>query len=82
MEDNTTSECIRTVAATYDCKILQLYEYDANVYGTMRTANGTPLEYQFMQHRRQLITGLRYFCISLNSTSFKIKIITRNIMFL
>ena len=26
-------ECIRTVAATYGCKILQLYEYDANVYG-------------------------------------------------
>ena len=33
MEDNTASECIRTVAATYGCKILQLYEYDANVYG-------------------------------------------------
>ena len=42
MEDNTASECIRTVAATYGCKILQLYEYDANVYGTMRTANDTP----------------------------------------
>ena len=24
--------CIRTVAATYGCKILQLYEHDANVY--------------------------------------------------
>ena len=33
VEDNTASECIRTVAATYGCKILQLYEYDANVYG-------------------------------------------------
>ena len=33
MEDNTASECIRTVAATYACKILQLYEYDANGYG-------------------------------------------------
>ena len=32
MEDNTASECVRTVA-TYGCKILQLYEYDANVYG-------------------------------------------------
>ena len=30
---NTASECIRTQAATYGCKILQLYEYDANVYG-------------------------------------------------
>ena len=33
VEDNTASECIRTVAATYGCKILQPYEYDANVYG-------------------------------------------------
>ena len=33
VEDNTASECIRTVVATYGCKILQPYEYDANVYG-------------------------------------------------
>ena len=33
MEDITASECIRTVAITHGCKILQLYEYDANVYG-------------------------------------------------
>ena len=33
MEDNTASECVRTGAATYGCKSLQLYEYDANVYG-------------------------------------------------
>ena len=33
VDDNTASECIRTVAATYDCKILQPYAYDANVYG-------------------------------------------------
>ena len=33
VEDNTVSECIRTVATTYGCKILQLYEYDANMYG-------------------------------------------------
>ena len=33
MEDNTASECVRTVAARHGCKILQLYEYDANVYG-------------------------------------------------
>ena len=29
VEDNTASECVRTVAATYGCK----YEYTANVYG-------------------------------------------------
>ena len=34
MEDNTASECIGTVAATYGCKILQLYEYEANEYGS------------------------------------------------
>ena len=33
VEDNTASERIGTVAATYGCKILQPYEYDANVYG-------------------------------------------------
>ena len=33
VKHNTRSECIRTVASTYGCKILQLYEYDANVYG-------------------------------------------------
>ena len=39
VEDNTAMECVRTVAATYGCKILQLYEYDANVY-----ANNTNCE--------------------------------------
>ena len=33
VEDNTSSEHIRTVVATYGCKNLQLCEYDANVYG-------------------------------------------------
>ena len=33
VEDHTASECIRIAAATHGCKILQLYEYDANVYG-------------------------------------------------
>ena len=33
VEDNTASEHIRIVAATYGCKILLLYEYYANVYG-------------------------------------------------
>ena len=33
VEDTTASECIRTVGATHGCKILQLYKYDANVYG-------------------------------------------------
>ena len=32
VEDTAASECIRTVGATHGCKILQLYEYDANVY--------------------------------------------------
>ena len=33
VEGNTASEFIGTAAATYGCKILQLYEYDANGYG-------------------------------------------------
>ena len=33
VEDNNASEWVRIVAATYGCKILQLYEYNANVYG-------------------------------------------------
>ena len=41
MEDNNASKCVRTVAATYGCKILQLYEYNANATDTMRTANDT-----------------------------------------
>ena len=32
VEDNTASERIRILAATYGCKILQPYEHDANVY--------------------------------------------------
>ena len=32
-EENIASEWIRTVAATYSCKILQLCKYDASVYG-------------------------------------------------
>ena len=30
IEENTSSECIRTVAATCGCKILQLDEYEVN----------------------------------------------------
>ena len=33
IEENTSSECIVTVAAMYGCEILRLCEYDANVYG-------------------------------------------------
>ena len=33
MEENTVSECIRNIAATYGSKIFQLYEYEANEYG-------------------------------------------------
>ena len=33
VKHNKAMECIRTVAPTYGCEILQLYEYNANVYG-------------------------------------------------
>ena len=39
---NTALECIRTIAATYGCKILQLSEYDANETDAIRTVNYTP----------------------------------------
>ena len=38
VEDNTASECIRTVTETYGCKILQLYECERTCWDTMRTA--------------------------------------------
>ena len=41
VKHNTVSEWIRTAAATYGCKILQPYKYDANMYGTIRAANDT-----------------------------------------
>ena len=74
MEDNTASEFIRTEAATYGCKILQLYT------NTMRTANDT-LTVSVYAAQKTVDFWLRYFCISLNSAFFKIKTITRNIMF-
>ena len=55
VEDNTASECIHTVAATYGCKILQPYEYGANVYGHDANCEWHPKNTnQFMQHERQL----------------------------
>ena len=42
MVDSTVSESIRTIAANYGCKILQLYEYEENEYtDTKRNANDT-----------------------------------------
>ena len=42
-EKNIALECIRTVVAMYGCKVLQLYEYDANAcLDKMRTANDAP----------------------------------------
>ena len=32
IDKNIASECIRTIATTYGCKILQLCEHDTNVY--------------------------------------------------
>ena len=40
IEENTASKCIRTVDATYGCKILKLHEYEANEY--RYKANDTP----------------------------------------
>ena len=46
MEDDNASECVRIVAATYGCKILQLFYNFTNTMrtctDTMRTVNDTP----------------------------------------
>ena len=42
VEDNTASECVRTVAATYGCKILHYTNTMRTCTDTMRTANDTP----------------------------------------
>ena len=63
VKHNTASECIRTIAATYGCKILKLYEYDANVYGCNTNCEWHPKNTSSCStvHYR-----LRYFYISLN----------------
>ena len=61
IEKITASGRIRTVAATYGCKILQLCEYDENVYGY--ELRMTSKQYHFMQHKGQLITEMTSFCI-------------------
>ena len=61
IEENTTSECIRTVAAMYGGRILQLYEYGTDEYGYEASFELHPNH--LMQHRRQLNKVLRSFCI-------------------
>ena len=53
MKNNIASECIRTVAVTYGCKILRLYKYEAHEYGYEERMI-TQEYHQFMQHKRQL----------------------------
>ena len=48
VENNTASEYVRTVAAKYGCKILQLYEYDVNVYGYDENCEWHPKNYQLL----------------------------------
>ena len=42
VEDNTASDGVRTVATICGCKILQLYEYEANEYGYEATYEWYP----------------------------------------
>ena len=76
VEDNTASACmsIGTVAGTYGCKILQLYEYYASVYGYDANFEWHPKNTSSCSVKDSLLPGWGYFCISLNSTRFKIKI--------
>ena len=67
VKDKTASEFICTVAATYGCKILQLYGYEANEYdypGRLRSkVRMVPQGHQFMQHKRKKIIKSKSFCI-------------------
>ena len=47
----------------YRVKMLQLRCERVRIWCELRV---TPQEYQLMQHKRQFITALKYFCISLN----------------
>ena len=42
IEENIILECICTEAATYGCKILQLYEYEGMNTDTKQSASNTP----------------------------------------
>ena len=56
IEENTALKCIRTVAATYGCKILRL-RIRVRIRSELRKI---PKEYQFIQLN---IIGLTSFCI-------------------
>ena len=71
VEDNTTSECIRTVAATYDCKILQLYECEADEYGYEAKCEWYPKNTTSSCNLKDRRLSTRSL-----STCFKIKLIT------
>ena len=58
VEDNAAMECIRTIAAKYGCKILALYEYEANEYGYEAKC-----KLYAKKHKRQKIIESKPFCI-------------------
>ena len=70
MDDNTVPECIRTLAATYGCKILQLfrtvlYEYEENEYGYEANCEGYPKNtslcniFLFVKIRQLVVSRIR-----------------------
>ena len=69
MEHNTVSECVRAVAATYGCKILQLYKYE-----------DTPRIPVFARYKTEDYQ-VEVFLHCLDSTRSKIKLIPVNIPF-
>ena len=70
MEKNVASECIRTVAATYGCKIFITMRIRCERVRIRCEMQMTPQAYQFMLHKGRLITGMRMH--SLNSKCFEI----------
>ena len=75
IRENTSSECIRIVAAMCSCKILQLYEYEANECGHEPNCERYPKNTSSCSKTKDV-----FIMHGQNSTCSKIKIITINIL--
>ena len=51
VEDNTALECIRIVAVTYGCKILQLYTYEAKCKWYPKNTSSCSIKYRRLSGR-------------------------------
>ena len=78
--DNTVWRCIHTVARTCGGKILQLYVYDANVYGYDVNCDTTRIPVHAA--KKTVDCWTKVFLHQSKEYMFKLKILARNILFL